>query len=199
MYLVLVLSIFATSNVLPVITTTSPSRRFKLSIQNCTYSENELFHDQIPISSLSACAAHCNSMAPICKSFVRKKGRCEMLHVGKCPVPCDSSADVSTEWELYVPEGKTNVIFGKYSIHVQLCRVKLLGILYVFLLTLTLNRTGKIIPFHCLNRELARLRVCHCSFNLYGFRFSFRYRSCIRITNINNRDFYVHQGFSLKD
>ena len=110
MYLVLVLLIFATSNVLPAITTTSPSRIFKLSLQNCTYIENELF--QIPTSSLSACAAHCNSMAPICKSFVRKNGKCEMLHVGKCPLSCDSSADVGTEWELYVPDGKANIIYS---------------------------------------------------------------------------------------
>ena len=179
MYLVLVLSIFATSNVIPVITPTSPSRRFKLSLQNCKYSGNELF--QIPTSSLSACAAHCNSMAPICKSFVRKNGRCEMLHVGKCPVPCDSSADVSTEWELYVPDGKTKQMLysGSIPFTFNYVRVKLLWILYVFLLTLTLNRTGKIIPFHCLNRELAKLSVCHVWFNLYGFRFSFRYRNCI--------------------
>ena len=107
MILSLAFSLCAVSIFSMVSTTSAVSDhgRYKLSAQNCEYSENELL--QMSTSSLSVCAALCSATTS-CQAFMRKEGKCGML--GTCSRFCDPPPEVGKGWDLYLPDGKTGVI-----------------------------------------------------------------------------------------
>ena len=163
MILSLAFSLCAVSIFIMVSTTSAVSDhgRYKLSAQNCEYSENELLH--ISASSLSVCAAQCNATTS-CMAFVRKKGTCGLL--GTCPISCDPSPEVGKGWDLYLPDGKTVfniIIFLNYTIELEIYFIQLTGILFNsidFRLTMPFHSS---VEYRLLIIRLHLTVLCHLS------------------------------------